>query len=77
MEKTEDLISMNEYMRRYGVGYESVKRMIANKELEMKGKKIVIRKNSVPIELYEKVVVENTKLKTIIQNSKKILEEVN
>lgn len=77
MEKTEDLISMNEYMRRYRVGYESVKRMIANKELEMKDKKIVIRKNSVPIELYEKVVVENTKLKTIIQNSKKILEEVN
>lgn len=77
MEKTEDLISMNEYMRRYGVGYESVKRMIANQELETRGRKIVIRKSSVPIELYEKVLSENVKLKTILQNSKKILEEVN
>lgn len=76
MEKAEELISINEYMRRYGVGYGSVKRMIANQELETRGKKIVIRKNSVPIELYEKVLSENVKLKTILQNSKKILEEV-
>ena len=30
----EEWISLNEYMRRYKTGYEAVKKMIANKEVE-------------------------------------------
>lgn len=32
----DEWISLNEYMRRYKVGYAVVKRMIANKELEVR-----------------------------------------
>ncbi len=76
----EEWISLNKYMERYHLGYKTVLTMINNNEIEavkLKGQyKIKINHNAVSFELYEKVIKENTELKTVIANTKRLLEGV-
>lgn len=69
----EELISKSEYMRRYKVGFARLQEMIHNGELEMKGGKILIKQQAVPIEMYEKVITENAELKTKLQMIKGLI----
>lgn len=66
----EELISQAEFKRRYKIGDKKLKEMIYNKELEVKGNKILIRHNDVVSrDLYEhekeKRIMLEEKLKMI------------
>ena len=65
-------VSAEEYSRQSGIGVEQVKKLCRNGELEYymtEGGyyKIRVDSDSVPIEKYEKVKEENTRLKTILE----------
>lgn len=69
--QTEELVSQAEYKRRYKIGDKTLKQMIYNKELELRGKKIVIKNNDV----VSREVYENEKERRIIAEQKlKIIE---
>lgn len=76
----EELISKNEYMRRYKVGLKRLNEMIANKEVIMRGGKIVISKQTVPLEEYEtereKRIKAEQKLEIMTQRISNLLKEV-
>ena len=65
-------VSAEEYSRQSGIGVEQVKRLCRSGELEhymTEGGyyKIKVDSDSVPIEKYEKLKDENTRLKTILE----------
>lgn len=65
-------VSAEEYSRQSGIGPEEVKRLCRTKQLKhfiTKGGyyKIAVDDNSVPMEKYEEVTKENTRLKTILE----------
>ena len=65
-------VSAEEYSRQSGIGVEQVKKLCRNGELnhymtEGGYYKIRVDSDSVPIEKYEKVKEENTRLRTIIE----------
>ena len=65
-------VSAEEYSRQSGIGVEQVKKLCRNGELEhymIEGGyyKIRVDSDSVPIEKYERVKEENTRLKTILE----------
>lgn len=65
-------VSAEEYSRQSGIGVEEVKRLCKTKQLkhfmtEGGYYKIAIDDNSVPIEKYEEITEENTRLKTILE----------
>ncbi len=65
-------VSAEEYSRQSGIGVEEVKRLCKTKQLkhfmtEGGYYKISVDDNSVPIEKYEEVSKENTRLKTILE----------
>lgn len=74
--------SARSYAKKCGLGEAEVKKMISKgfiKAWKTEGGqyKIPDIDNSVPIELYEKLLKENEKLKTIIRNIYNISKEVN
>ena len=78
----EEWISLNEYMRRYKTGYEAVKNMIANKEVECRMTpggyyKIKVGGDSVSREMYEKERCRRIKAETILQLLRDILVKEN
>lgn len=50
-----ELVTRNQYMKRYNIGYEKLQRMIAKKEVDYlkEADRIRIDENTVSIELYE------------------------
>ena len=71
----DEWISLNEYMRRYKVGYTVVKNMIVNKELEARELiKISVLKNCAddPRELAE-IIAERTRSQVVQVIGKKIV----
>lgn len=77
----EEWISLNEYMRRNKMGYNVVLQMIYNKEIEARktpgGRyKIKVGGQTVSNEMYEKVVRENSELKTLIRTLQGIANQV-
>lgn len=74
-------ISLNQYMKKYNVGYNFAMQMLHSGKLEyMKTNKgyykiAIYEDNLIPFEKYEKVAKENEKLKTIIKNISNISKE--
>ena len=76
----EEWISLNEYMRRYKTGYETVKKMIANKEVECRMTpggyyKIKVGGDSVSKEIYEQEKEKRIKAETTLQLLQNVLLE--
>ena len=76
----EELISKNEYMRRYKVGLKKLNEMISNKEVIMRGGKIVISNQTVSLEDYEaereRRIKAEQKLEIMTQRISNLLKEV-
>ena len=76
----EELISKNEYMRRYKVGLKRLNEMIYKKEVIMRGGKIVISKQTVSLEDYEaereRRIKAEQKLEIMTQRISNLLKEV-
>ena len=76
----EELISKNEYMRRYKVGLKRLNEMIANNEVIMRGGKIVISNQTVSLEDYEaereRRIKAEQKLEIMTQRISNLLKEV-
>lgn len=70
-----ELLTRNQFMKRFNLGYEKVQKMIANKELDYleTADRIRIDENTVSIELYNSLLEKYTKLKTKIESIEKIL----
>ena len=81
--QTEELISQAEYMRRYNIGHAVLKRMIKNKEVEMRDKKIVVYKNKDVVSRTEfeaekeKRIEAEQRLQIISSQLSSLLREVN
>ena len=76
----EEWISLNEYMRRYHMGYEVITQMINNKEIESKKTpgghyKIKIGGNTVSIETFEQEKERRIKAETTLKLLQNILLE--
>lgn len=69
----DELLTINQYKKRYHVGDIKVKEMIATGELKTKGKKIVVQKDFVPIAEYIKVIEEKEYYKNQLENIRKII----
>ena len=77
----EELISLNEFMRRYKVGYDVALQMMDEGKIEYQktegGRyKIKVGGDTVSRELYENAIKENAELKANIRNLKAILFEI-
>ena len=76
----EEWISLNEYMRRYKTGYETVKKTIANKEVESRMtpggyQNIKVGGDSVSKEIYEQEKEKRIKAETTLQLLQNVLLE--
>lgn len=74
-------VSAEEYSRQSGIGVEEVKRLCKTKQLkhfmtEGGYYKISVDDNSVPIEKYEDVSKENTRLKTILETILNMVKQI-
>lgn len=77
----EEWLSIRQYMKRTGKGYETVKYWIDSKQVETRvnenGNQLIKYGGSgVPIETYLAVVKENEKLKSVLVGAQKMLEGV-
>ena len=70
-----ELITRNQYMKRYNIGYDKLQRMIANKEVDYlkEADRIRIDDRMVRIELYEEEKSKRIKAETTIQLLQNIL----
>lgn len=81
MQSSEEWISLNQFMKRFKVGYDVALQMIEDKEVICRktagGRyKIKINAETVSNDRYESVVRENAELKATIRNLKTILTEI-
>lgn len=76
-----ELITRNQYMKRYNIGYDKMQRMIANGEVDYlkEADRIRIDDKTVRIELYEEEKSKRIKAETTIQLLQNILlgKEIN
>jgi hypothetical protein len=76
----EEWISQNEYMRRYGLGFATVKELVDTKQVESihvgSHIRIKVGGNTVSKEIYEEEKKKRIEAETIILTLKKILEGV-
>jgi len=76
-----ELITRNQYMKRYNIGYDKMQRMIANKEVDYlkEADRIRIDDKTVRIELYEEEKSKRIKAETTIHLLQNILlgKEIN
>ncbi len=70
-----ELLTRNQYMKRFNIGYEKLQKMIANKEVDYlpTADRIRIDENTVSIELYNTLLEKYTNLKTKQEMIEKIL----
>lgn len=70
-----ELLTKNQYMKRFNIGYEKMQKMIANKEVDYlpTADRIRIDENTVSIELYNTLLEKYTNLKTKQEMIEKIL----
>ena len=73
----EEWISLNEFMRRYKMGYEAVLKLIYEKKVDAQkiGSRYKIRVggDTVSRELYEKTLERAIKAETLLENIKSVL----
>lgn len=72
-----ELLTRNQYMKRYNIGYEKLQKMIANKEVDYlpTADRIRIDENTVSIELFNKERQKRIEAETKIELLKNILLE--
>lgn len=70
-----ELLTRNQFMKRYNLGYDKVQKMIANKEVDYlaTADRIRIDENTVSIEMYNNLLEKYTNLKTKMESITKIL----
>lgn len=70
-----ELVTRNQYMKRYNIGYEKMQRMIAKKEVDYlkEADRIRIDENTVSIELYEAERARRIEAEAIINMLQNIL----
>lgn len=70
-----ELLTRNQYMKRFNIGYEKMQKMIANKEVDylQTADRIRIDENTVSIEMYNTLLEKYTNLKTKQELIEKIL----
>lgn len=70
-----ELLTRNQYMKRFNIGYEKLQKMIANKEVDYlpTADRIRIDENTVSIEMYNVLLEKYTNLKTKQELIEKIL----
>ena len=70
-----ELLTRNQFMKRYNLGYDKVQKMIANKEVDYleTADRIRIDENTVSIEMYNNLLKAYTNLKTKMESIEKIL----
>lgn len=70
-----ELLTRNQYMQRFNVGYEKLQKMIANKEVDYlpAAERIRIDENTVSIEQYNALLEKYTNLKVKQELIEKIL----
>ena len=73
-----ELITRNQYMKRYNVGYEKLQRMIAKKEVDYleEADRIRIDENTVRIELYNEEVARRIKAEENLKSIKEFVKGV-
>lgn len=69
------LLTRNQYMKKYNIGYEKLQKMIANKEVDYleTADRIRVDENTVSIEMYNALLEKYTQLKTERDLIRKIL----
>lgn len=69
------LLTRNQYMKRFNIGYDKMQKMIANKEVDYLeiADRIRIDENTVSIEMYNNLLEKYTNLKTKMESIEKIL----
>lgn len=70
-----ELLTRNQYMKRYNIGYDKMQKMIANEEVDYlpTADRIRIDENTVSIEIYNALLEKYTNLKTKQELIEKIL----
>ncbi len=70
-----ELLTRNQYMKRYNVGYQKLQKMIASKEVDYlpEADRIRIDENTVRIELYEEEKARRISAETTIKLLQNIL----
>lgn len=69
----DELITINQYKKRFHIGDIKVKKMINEGELKTRGKKIVVSKDYIPIEEYKKIYEERDFYKNQLETIKRLL----
>lgn len=72
-----ELLTRNQYMKRYNIGYEKLQKMIANKEVDYlkEAERIRIDENTVSMELFNEERQRRIEAETKIELLKNILLE--
>lgn len=70
-----ELLTRNQFMKRYNVGYDKLQKMIANKEVEYlpTADRIRINENVVSVDMYNKEVKRRIEAESQLENIRKIV----
>ncbi len=70
-----ELLTRNQYMKRYNIGYDKMQRMIASKEVDYlpEADRIRLDENTVRIELYEEEKARRIRAETTLNLFRNIL----
>ena len=70
-----ELLTKNQYMKRYNIGYDKMQKMIVNKEVDYlpTADRIRVDENVVSIEMYNAEVQKRIEAETQLENIRKIL----
>lgn len=70
-----ELLTRNQFMKRYNVGYDKLQKMIANKEVEYlpTADRIRINENVVSVDIYNEEVKRRIEAESQLENIRKIV----
>ena len=70
-----ELITKNQFMKRYNIGYDKLQKMIANKEVEYlpTADRIRVNENVVSVEIYNEEVKRRIEAESQLENIRKIV----
>ena len=70
-----ELLTRNQFMKRYNVGYDKLQKMIANKEVEYlpTADRIRVNENVVSVEIYNEEVKRRIEAESQLENIRKIV----
>lgn len=70
-----ELITKNQFMKRYNIGYDKLQKMIANKEVEYlpTADRIRVNENVVSVDIYNEEVKRRIEAESQLENIRKIV----